>query len=402
MHVGLGRATLGPERDVERQARERVAVRHLGSLPGVVVHGLVAHAQKDELLVVVERRRVIDEREASTGGHGLSETGAIEVPRLRLFGLHRVTRIAPAIRAPVIERVVLVALRGTDVGVLEHRRLFDVHQPRRRLVVVEVAEGDLAHPELERLVPAGDTVHLARSAVRVIGHGSQTGDLPEHRVGVADHEHMLVLLVADRPDQPLLLHQPRAEVVVRLVVHDDVLQRWMIAPEMKLEIGKSEFLENRPENVLRTLVLENPAIGRAGQKPEPRHHGHFITRDRAGVADTPERRHIAVEITALTAGVGTGDDAREAGVAAPRVQHDLDALADDLLEADIVPVRQQVEVDLGQLVDMLVRHQCAHQQDVRAQRRFNRDVAEVLRQQRTRAGRAVDGIGDGAGRLAQQ
>ncbi len=345
---------------------------------------------------------MVDQREAAVRGHGLGKAGAVEAPRLGLFGLHRIVGVAVSVLAPVIERVELVALRGMDPRVLQGARRLHLHQRRRRLVVVEVAEGDPADAEVECLVPAVDAVGLARGAVSVVRNRLETFDRAEHRVGVADHQHVLVVFVAEGPDQPFLLHQPRAEVVVRLVVHDDVFQRRPGTPDVELEIREPHLLEDRAENVLCGPVLKDPAIRGTGQKPEPRHHRHLIARDRAGSAHAPERRDVAVEIPALAGGTGTGNDLGEREIAALRIERDLDALADDLFESDIVPVRQQVEVDAGQLVDVLVGHQGAHQQHILAQRSLDRDVAVVLRQQRPSAGRAVDRVGNRLGRLAQQ
>ncbi len=266
--------------------------------------------------------------------------------------------------------------------------------------MVEVAVGHLAHPEAPALVQLVDAVVFAGGAVRV-GHARQPVDRAEHAVGVADREDVLVLLVAMRPDQPLLLHQPRAEVEIGLLVHHHVVERLLRIADVEGEIGEAVLGEDGREDVARALVLEDPAIGRARQEPEPRHHRHLVLRDAARVADAVERAHVAVEVAIVIA--AGGRHALERYLGGLLVEAQLDLLADQVGRLEVVAMREQVEMDLRQPVHLLVDDRHAHQQHVLAQRRVERDVAVGLGQRGAAAGHlAVDRLGDRRGRPVQQ
>ena len=80
---------------------------------------------------------------------------------------------------------------------------------------------------------------------------------------------MLAVLVPEEVEDALVLHQPGDEVEGGLAVLDAVLPLGVRALELELEVGEAEVLEDGRDDVRGALVLEDPAVGGAGEQPGP-------------------------------------------------------------------------------------------------------------------------------------
>ncbi|MDR8966235.1 hypothetical protein FEP58_02593 [Burkholderia multivorans] len=348
----LRRVTRRAVRNVLRQKRKRVAVRHLRGMLGVVVHRFMPHVQ-DCVFLIVCHHRMVGYRHTACGGHPpcIATTGISM--RLRFLRLHRDARVAISVVTVVIQRLVLETLGRVEPRVSQRLRLgLYEHQWRRRILMIEILERNLADAKTPPFVQLIDSVELTGFAVRVRNR-RKSFDRAEHEVGIADHENVFVLLVAVRPDQPFLLHQSRAEVVIRLLVHHDVLDGFLGGPDVELEVGESVILENLAEDLTRSLVLENSAIGRARQEPEPGHRGHVVLRYAPRIAGAIERRDIPVEIAVIVGAAGHYD-AFECRLPRIVIEPQLDRLADQMIRREIMLMRQQIEMNFRQAIDVFV------------------------------------------------
>jgi len=81
---------------------------------------------------------------------------------------------------------------------------------------------------------------------------------------------MFAVVVREVVIDSLLLHQTADEIEIRFPVLDAVFPLAIAAAKRILEIGKALLPENVFNDVGNRLVLEDPAIGSTGEKPQPR------------------------------------------------------------------------------------------------------------------------------------
>ena len=136
-----------------------------------------------------------------------------------------------------------------------------------------------------------------------------------------------------------------------------------VAVKTKLEILKAEVFENLLDDVGNLLVLENPAIGRARQEPQPRHHLRAVGREPPVLRAL---REPADETVPVTLGAVRIENAQR------------DVLSDHVLELDRIVLRQQIEIEMEELRNRFRAGEAAQQQDVLAERRRDRDAAICL------------------------
>jgi hypothetical protein len=101
---------------------------------------------------------------------------------------------------------------------------------------------------------------------------------------VCQHHYVLSLLVAKIVVDTFFFHQSRNKVEIRLPVLDAIVSRTEVAIEAEFKVVKAEIFENLLDNVGNLLVLEAPALGGPGKKPEPRNHFGVIRSEAAILA----------------------------------------------------------------------------------------------------------------------
>ena len=111
---------------------------------------------------------------------------------------------------------------------------------------------------------------------REIGHGFILREFLVGTVIVCQHQQMLAVFVGEKAVHPFLLHQPTHEIKISLPVLHAIFPFAVITAQGILEIGESLLPEHFFNDVGHLLILENPAIGGAGQKPQPRTQGGAI------------------------------------------------------------------------------------------------------------------------------
>src|SRR5207244_1491817 len=121
------------------------------------------------------------------------------------------------------------------------------------------------------------------------------------------------------------------EVEVGLAVLDAVFPGAVAALQLVLEVAEPGVAENLLDDVGDALFLEDPAVGAAGEEPEPGDDGGLVG------------GHPAV---AVALGEG-GDKAVEvAGPVPAHLEPDGHVLAEDLAEIDVVVVAPQLQLVL--------------------------------------------------------
>ena len=68
----------------------------------------------------------------------------------------------------------------------------------------------------------------------------------------------------------LFFHQPADKIEIGFPVLHTIVALPVGTRQAVLDIAKAQLLEDPLDDIRSFLVLENPAIGSAGQKPEPR------------------------------------------------------------------------------------------------------------------------------------
>ena len=114
-------------------------------------------------------------------------------------------------------------------------------------------------------------------------------------VAVCEHQLVLAVGVLVEIVDALVLEQAVDEGEVGLAVLDAVGPLPIGAGESLLEVGESMVAEDRRDDVRDRLVLKDPAVGGARQKPEPGHQGGAIQCQAPLEADMREAIDVAVE-----------------------------------------------------------------------------------------------------------
>jgi hypothetical protein len=160
--------------------------------------------------------------------------------------------------------------------------------------------------------------------------------------------------VAEIVADAFLLHQPADEVEVGFAVLHAVGPLAIGAGQLQLEVGESVIREHRLDDVGDGQLLEDAAVGGAGQEPQPRTNGRDILPIPAVHAALSEPRHVAVEVS---------------GVVLGQPELDRDVLPENVVERNVVPGAEQIEVVLEEPAHLLARAHRMEQQDVLAERR---------------------------------
>jgi len=167
----------------------------------------------------------------------------------------------------------------------------------------------------------------------VVGDGRLVLERLVPGVGV-DHLHgVAAVLVVEVVVDALLLHETAHEVEVGLAVLNAVLARSVLADQVELGGRYRRVVgEDLLDDVGNGLFLEDPAVRRASEEPQPRPHGHAVFVVAADHAPLREARDIAVEVTVTTV---------------PQLQLHRDGLAEQVARVDVAVGRQCRQVELG-------------------------------------------------------
>ena len=335
---------------------------YVGPVRGRSVTGLGGRVadRGDHVVAVLGGDVVLLERELAAGGEGAALAGAVHdvVARLLFFHpdlRHRVAVALDDVLAGIVEDLVLGSVRQVD------------HRAGRRQQVgaggleVVVGPGPLARAELVMVLPAHGR-DWAQRAGRVLDRALGTVGVRACRVG-QDHR-VLAVLVPEEVEDPLVLHQPGDEVEGGLAVLDAVFPLGEGALELERVVVEAEVAEDGLDDVRGVLVLEDPAVGGAGEEPGPG--------DDLGA--------VGPQLAAVE---GPGDEpadepAEVAGILVEPADAPGDRLADDVLGGDRVVLGGQVELVAEEARERLGAREAQQQEHVGAQGRVHRERAFCL------------------------
>ena len=162
----------------------------------------------------------------------------------------------------------------------------------------------------------------------------------------------------------LLLQQAAEEVEGGLSILD-AIGKLLVGPfQVEAEIGEAKFLGQHLEDFLDRLVLEDTAICRPAQEPEP----------------WPHRRLVFVMPLVVTELGEFADQPVEQALALPGGQFDRhhDGLAKDLIGVEVALLAEQVQFEVEGLAQPVGTRKLREQQDVLAKRGRQLDLAIIM------------------------
>src|SRR5262249_620741 len=158
-------------------------------------------------------------------------------------------------------------------------------------------------------------------------------------------------------------HQSRNKIEIRLPILHTVIAWGETAIQAELEILKSEVAKDLLNDVGNCFVLEDPAIGRARQEPQPRHHLSAIRGEPPVLCPLRQSADEAIPVTLSAFRV---EDAQR------------DILSDKVLKVDGIVLREQIEIEMKQLGNRFGSGEAAQQQTVLTEGRRYRDTTFCL------------------------
>src|SRR5215475_5766170 len=146
-------------------------------------------------------------------------------------------------------------------------------QARARLLEVVIGLGPGSGPELFVMLPFGNHIFIRHGAAAEVVTGGLLTRAGFMRGGiVCQNQGVLVLLVFEEIVNALLFHQPRDKVEIAFPILHAIVAGSEIPIQPQLVILELQIGKNLPDNVGDSLVLKDPAVRGAGQKPEPGNH----------------------------------------------------------------------------------------------------------------------------------
>ena len=231
----------------------------------------VVHRPHNQVLGVLGFARVLFQLEGLAHGdaaHVPAHTPALVVDGQRFHPHPRVMRAKRAVAVTggvVIDLLVFLRMRP-----LGHR--LDRGQIRLRLLKVIAVQGDLARGHRLGAAPAEDVILVQGGVVVGLaeGDGGMPGDRLVRPAAIGQHQLLGRAGMVEEEVDPFLLHQPAQEIIVGFAV---------LHAELSLLVGMRGLVgQIRGEAVLaqhllydldHRLVLKDPAVLGAGQKPQP-------------------------------------------------------------------------------------------------------------------------------------
>jgi hypothetical protein len=170
---------------------------------------------------------------------------------------------------------------------------------------------------------------------------------------IGEDDRVVAVGVADVVVDSFLLHQPADEVEVGLPVLHAVGPLAVGGGELQLEVGHRMIGEHLLDDVRDGHLLEDAAVGGAGQEPQPRPHHRRVARVAPVLRALREARHVTVEVAAAVVG---------------QRQLHRDVLAEDVVDVDVLLRTQQIELIFGQPSHLLARVHAVKEQHILAER----------------------------------
>ena len=186
---------------------------------------------------------------------------------------------------------------------------------------------------------------------------------------IRQHHRVVAVGVAEIVRDALLLHQAADEVEVGLPILDAVVPLPVSPRQLQLEVRRLVIGEHHLDDVGNLHVLEDPAVGRARQEPEPGTHRREVPVVAAIHAALRKARDVAVVVPRLILG---------------QPQFDRDVLAENVVDRDVVLHAEEIELVLERPAHLLARAHAMEQQDVLAERRddFHHSSHDIPRHRR--------------------
>ena len=169
---------------------------------------------------------------------------------------------------------------------------------------------------------------------------------------IGQHEHVPVALMFEVVIDALLFHEPADEVKIRFPVLDAIGPGAVSTAQRLFEVRKPVVPEHLLDDVRNGHLLENPAVGRTGQEPQPGTHGHAVGVEIVNIALLAEAAHEPVEIARFILG---------------QFEPNGDILTEKFFEGDIRVHAEQVEFKLKQASQFLRGGHAVKQEDIVAQ-----------------------------------
>src|SRR5262249_39094572 len=170
------------------------------------------------------------------------------------------------------------------------------------------------------------------------------------------------VLVREEVGDALLLEEARNEVVVGLPVLNAVLARIVGARELEAEVREAVLAEELLQDVGHRFLLEDAAVGGAGEEPEPGDDVRAVVRV---IAHRPGLREAA-------------DEAVEKPGAASRIDGDGDVLPDDGVEVETLVATEHLRLEVEEGRDPLGPAERRDEQRVGAEGRLDLEPAVRL------------------------
>src|SRR5450830_1379483 len=295
---------------------------------------LAAEAGEAEQVAVTEAAGVAAEFDLFMQGLQGFDAGARVV--FAVFALHVGAGV-------VVQRIVAGGVR-TRHG----RAHVDARAGALEVVVVELQRARL---HLLRQVPV---VHVVAFALLLVLGVVRNRRIARHRgvgaVGVGQHQHVAVLFMAEEVVNAFLFHQAADEIEAGFAVLHAVFPLAVRPAQGVFEVGKTQVAEHLLDDLRDAQVLENPAVRRAAQQPQPRAQRHLV----------------AGELALVDALAALRDDAVEMPLATVRQLHaDAHRLAQQLVEVDVGVQGGQLQVVSEQPAQLFAAAHLIEQQHVR-------------------------------------
>jgi hypothetical protein len=173
------------------------------------------------------------------------------------------------------------------------------------------------------------------------------------RLGVGEHEGVLVGRVLEVVVDPELLHEPLHEGEVRLPVLHAVLDPGVVLRQAALEVREARVVEHLGDDVRGGHVREDPAVRRW---PSSQSHG-------------AQRQPVGESLVARAHPLGLGEHAVEEAlgpVAGPEAHGAVEA--DRPVEIDVLAVAERVDPVLEQFAQAFAALEAGEHQDILPQR----------------------------------
>ena len=353
-HLRLGRAPWRAELLRRRQRLELDVKARAAALPRVeaAVAGLHLVAGDEVLRVLIGTR-------VAAHGEGEAVAQAVRVGRTAEDLEARLHLVAPVLE-------VMQALRGLHeaAGIVEDFAVGLLVCAHQVAIDEEVALGDLEVEVLDRELarlhrsrhgPAADEVHIGRRLLASAEEGQIVGAVGLRVVcagRVDEHELVLAVAVLEAVVDAFVLKQPTDEIEVALAVLHAVLALAVLAKNLEVVHGDGVVVEHQLDDVGHLHVLEDAAVHRAREEPQPGPHDGLVTMEAPRRAGQRKARDKAVQVAQRVA-----------------PQRDLDghALAEDEVGVEVGARAQQRGADLAERAEGLAAAEGLQQQISRAE-----------------------------------